>query len=418
MPPGRGAILVTTSAPATPGPVHDAVSPGRERLHGLDILRGTAMVLGVVLHAAVPYTRFDMPWVYRVRTPNPAYDLTLVAIHSFRMPLFFLVAGFFAHLVQRRLGPTPFLRQRLLRIGVPFLLGMVTLMPWMAFLVLEDQADLEAYHEVHHIVIDADEPLMVWLASLPTFHLWFLEVLLVCYLIVWCSSRLTRGGLSCPAWLDRFLGWAIRSIWPLALLVAPCMVWYADSLPGDGVSFLEYATVIPGGRIVGFCLSFFCMGWWLQGNPSARQDLRARSTRYLIVGTASLLLLLVIRWQLVRNDMQVPHLQHVTGLLAEGSTAWFLSLGFFAWGLRSIDAPPRWTMTLADASYWLYLIHLPLVFQMQILVRSWPLPNAVKFFLCLTTVTAAGLVTYRIVVRDTWLGWVLSGRRGPASRRA
>ena len=91
-----------------------------QRYHGLDGLRGFAMLLGIVLHGSLPYfsriNGFEFVW--------PADDdqsvlLALVFdfIHTWRMPTFFLMAGFFAHLVLERRSTSVFIVDRLKRIG-------------------------------------------------------------------------------------------------------------------------------------------------------------------------------------------------------------------------------------------------------------------------------------------------------------
>ena len=49
--------------------------------------------------------------------------------HSFRMEAFFLLAGFFSHLTFHRKGAGEFLRSRVLRIMVPFVVGWFILRP-------------------------------------------------------------------------------------------------------------------------------------------------------------------------------------------------------------------------------------------------------------------------------------------------
>jgi peptidoglycan/LPS O-acetylase OafA/YrhL len=75
-------------------------------------------------------------------------------------------------------------------------------------------------------------------------------------------------------------------------------------------------------------------------------------------------------------------------------------------------AEPRPAMTwLADASYWMYLVHVPLVMVAQLLVRQWPLLAEVKFVLILAAVTLLLLVSYRWCVRYTPIGSLLNGPR-------
>jgi len=390
----------------------DRSASGMEgRLHGLDLLRGVAMTLGVVLHATIPFTRVDGPWVFRVATSNPAYDLSFVVIHGFRMPLFFLLAGFFARLQQERLGPTPFLRQRLLRVGLPFVVGMLTLTPWMLSMVLKDPTDLFAFLRAHDIPVTGGKPTLVSIRYLPTYHLWFLEVLLFCYGMTWLYTASKPGSVSPPTGGLTALGRALRAVWPISLLVFPTAACFRGARLGEGVPFLDYATVVLEPSILVFSLGFFVVGWRLFGDPGARRELLKRRGAFLVTGIVALLILLGLRWQILGKGMRATGLEEGVGLVAEGMVAWFLTLGLFAWGLRVVGRPIWWARYFADASYWIYLIHLPLLFWFQIQTRTWPVPDAVKFFLWVGVVTAIGLLSYHFLVRRTWIGWILNGRR-------
>ena len=74
------------------------------RRHDLDALRALAMLLGIALHAALSF--MDFPWVVQDRVRAPEFGFVVSAIHGFRMPLFFMMSGFFtAMLWRRRIGP-------------------------------------------------------------------------------------------------------------------------------------------------------------------------------------------------------------------------------------------------------------------------------------------------------------------------
>jgi glucans biosynthesis protein C len=80
------------------------------RYHALDALRAAMMLLGLVLHAAISYIETPMPslWPYSDPQRSLAFDLTVFFIHVFRMPVFFVVAGFFAAFVYHRDGAARF----------------------------------------------------------------------------------------------------------------------------------------------------------------------------------------------------------------------------------------------------------------------------------------------------------------------
>ena len=83
--------------------------------------------------------------------------------------------------------------------------------------------------------------------------------------------------------------------------------------------------------------------------------------------------------------------------------AWLMcfgSMGLFRW----IFARERfWVRYLSDASYWLYLTHLPLVIGAQMVLVTWPISIHLKFLLISTTIVAGLLVVLpggRALYRD------------------
>jgi hypothetical protein len=72
---------------------------------------------------------------------------------------------------------------------------------------------------------------------------------------------------------------------------------------------------------------------------------------------------------------------------------------------------------VSDSSYWLYLVHVPLIIAGQALLRGLDLPAVVKFTLLIAVATAILLVSYRFLVRYTWIGRLLNGPRPLADRQ-
>ena len=66
---------------------------------------------------------------------------------------------------------------------------------------------------------------------------------------------------------------------------------------------------------------------------------------------------------------------------------------------------------LSDASYWLYLMHLPLIIVLQGAAQDWPLPSIVKLALLIAATVGFLLLCYQAFVRYTPLGTLLNGRR-------
>ena len=74
--------------------------PIRPRRYDLDALRGFAMLLGIVLHAAIPF----IPYWQDGDVGGGLLSGIFEFIHGFRMPLFFILSGYFTTMLWRGRG--------------------------------------------------------------------------------------------------------------------------------------------------------------------------------------------------------------------------------------------------------------------------------------------------------------------------
>ncbi len=102
------------------------------RRHDMDALRAFAMLLGIALHAALAY--IGIGWIVSDERASLGLGILVGAIHGFRMPLFFLLSGYFSAMLWRNRGLAHLLSQRARRILLPLALGCVTIIPamWLA----------------------------------------------------------------------------------------------------------------------------------------------------------------------------------------------------------------------------------------------------------------------------------------------
>ena len=156
----------TDAAVATQGRVESVEGAQTPvRYHALDALRATMMLLGIYLHVVVGYTG-DGRWPYIDPHPTHGINVTLGVIHSFRMPAFYVMAGFFGALLWDRRGVAAFVSNRTKRVLVPFVLFWSLLFPPIAVAVisLERGAD----QVIPFFTSGA------FLKRLHPLHLWFL----------------------------------------------------------------------------------------------------------------------------------------------------------------------------------------------------------------------------------------------------
>jgi peptidoglycan/LPS O-acetylase OafA/YrhL len=103
-----------------------AITPTARRTD-LDALRASAMLLGIALHASQSF--FPSLWVVTDSRQEPSFGILAAAIHGFRMPVFFVMSGYFSVMLMDRRGRRALVRHRFRRVFLPLLLGMVTVVP-------------------------------------------------------------------------------------------------------------------------------------------------------------------------------------------------------------------------------------------------------------------------------------------------
>ena len=101
--------------------------PDPARRTDLDALRGVAMILGIIWHALLSF--IPTPWPVQDTRQNGIFFIPFAAIYMFRMPLFFLISGFFTMFILKRHGLEGMSRQRVQRIHLPLLLALLTIVP-------------------------------------------------------------------------------------------------------------------------------------------------------------------------------------------------------------------------------------------------------------------------------------------------
>ena len=89
------------------------------------------MLLGLVIHSAMAYVTFptDRVWPFKDPHPSAFFDILVMFIHTFRMPVFFVIAGFFAAFLYTTRGANTLFHNRAQRIALPLACGWIILFP-------------------------------------------------------------------------------------------------------------------------------------------------------------------------------------------------------------------------------------------------------------------------------------------------
>ena len=394
-------------------PAHTASAA---RFHAMDSLRAFAMLLGIFLHAAMSFSRYPHEsWPIRDSQTHWIADLLILFIHTFRMPLFFLIAGFFAHLLYHRMGFAGFVRHRGMRIVLPFAVSFVIIVP-----VLDG---LWIYGSLVVGAADARSPIWpaitrhimagTFLAHLNTAHLWFLYYLIFLYAMAMVFATLAKQFVRTEMQdrTDRSVRSIMRSGWkPMILAVPTGLILY-----GTGhLTFETPVSLIPDGRQLVAYGIFFGFGWLLHRQPELLRECQRHHWIYML---GALVIAFPAYLVLGQLTLHLPIGSPLSGLLRcsavmmHALVTWLIIFGMTGFSLVFLNGPNKKIRYVSDSSYWLYLAHAPLIVYLQILLANSQLHGFLKYFLIVSISFVALFASYHLFVRFTVIGGILNGTR-------
>ncbi|MGB4487097.1 MAG: acyltransferase family protein [Pseudomonas veronii] len=361
----------------------------QERLHYMDHLRALAMLAGVLFHAALAYSPLMQP-IFPPADRQTAVVVDLVAwgLHLVRMPLFFLVAGFFAAWILASRSGAALARQRVRRLLVPLLLAWPLV--WLSLSAATDWAAANVEHPSAMLTMIAQWMQQPDPPRLPpsTVHLWFLYYLLLFAVVHWALRTLELGRLG-QRLLQRHPAWVLLG---LPLLLVPALASVSAPHPAP-------ESLVPQFWAITFYGSFFALGTLLHGRPDWIE--RARPiAKWLLPGAA--VAYLAFLWRLAVDPPSVSQLTAPwpTAVLEAGLSVWLTVLCLLA-GQSLLNRPNPVMRYLAQSAYWTYLLHLPVLFALQYRLMDVELAWPLKFLMASTVTLGVCLISYQLLVRHT-----------------
>lgn len=375
-----------------------------QRYHSLDAVRASMMLLGIVLHSAVSYVVVPLgaAWPYKDAQTSSVFDLLVYVIHLFRMPVFFVAAGFFAAMLMQRDGPRAFTVNRIKRVLLPLALFWPIVIPASMAGFLYANARAESGLDV--MTLDTGPLLRKPLLG----HLWFLWDLVLFYaatvVLLPLAARIPeawRGRIDAAfgALAPTIAGALVMSV-VTAVTLLPMMQPALDTSPA----------LAPPLRVLVAYGVFFTFGWLLFRRRDLIDAFGKSWTLPLLIGTAGAVAYLKVTVGLAVTD---PSLAHIAGCALAGLSIWMLIYAIVGAFVRLLNQQSPIVRYLSDASYWMYLVHLPFAIGLPGVLAPMPLPAAVKFTITVALTTAITLVSYHYLVRATAIGALLNGRRYP-----
>lgn len=382
-------------------------SPGSERFHALDNLRAIMMWLGIVLHVAINHITTTAPTPWRDQATSPLADLVFITIHTFRMPVFFILAAFLAAMLVDKRGYGGMLRNRVRKLALPFAMFWPTIFFSMGLLVLNYRHVM--LFDTFGLSMAAAPPRHPDRPAIGTAHMWFIY-----YLFWFCVAAGAIGIVRerIPARLRTTVASTVTMLstrwWGVPLLAIPLALAGSPYPYGMVAPYGSFIPTVPELTHNGM---FFLVGWYAYGQ---RDTLLPRwnrlGWRYLLAGLVPFIVCLKL-FQVARLEpAAIPHLNALTAF-CYGLTSWLWSFGLIGLFLRYLPRQNRLLRYLADSSYWVFLVHMLGTIGFGTLLYQAPLNAAGKMGVNILATTCFTLITYHLFVRNTWIGVILNGKK-------
>ncbi len=366
-------------------------SPGSDdfkskHYHGLDALRAFAAFLGFVLHSAMPYIDLGRISIWPVHSQSHSTILYYLVtwIHLFRMPVFFMLAGFFACLIYHNKQISSFISNRFKRIVIPFLVFWLVPSAFSVVTIVLSNLLSHSHFSIHPMYEKLREIGGLW-------FLYYLILMQLAHILV----RFTVNSSSKK--VQYWLASCIANLRKVIMMLAFITIAIIALLFGHGLSWLRYP---PSVLALHFPLFFFYASFYLAGCMLAKNsDFFQLVTRY----SWTFLLLSMVAFGFLLMIMQpyftIDGMLNLATLCIIYLVSWLTTLALFGLVVRYFQKKSRVITYLAESSYWLYLSQFSVILVMQIILVRTHLPLYSQFILICIGSMAVCLISYAVFIR-------------------
>ena len=352
----------------------------QQRRMAFDNLRTLMVLCIILLHAACAYAS-GIPWWHVQDAKSPIFDLILITIDNFALPVLFFVSGVFAPPSLKRHGAAGFIKNKLRRLGLPLLAIAVFYLPTMVYLGYLHRSTapvtfpaywsnwMASLADWDFAVITSMEQGAAYADAFSPHHLWFISLLLL-FFLGYAALRTSFAAKPAPSMsrLTWMAGLGMFAAFAVLNLLVQDWAWARF-----GPFLLFQPTRIP------IYLGMFLFGVLARPHMDRVRPFPGAWRRWLILFLVAQIAMITASraFMLVQGPAPLTHalahalLRSVLAVSAAGLFVNFLT--------ARLNGPSSWRQSLAAASYDLYLWHMPLAVYVQTLLLNAPLPLAAKF---------------------------------------
>ena len=368
-----------------------------DRFHSLDFLRALALLMGVLLHVLVLFLE-----PADGSEPRLGASIIFIWIHTWRMPLFMLLAGFFTafSLAKRDVGN--YALNRLIRLGAPILLL------WSVIPAID-----EAATELFKI-----PELISWLLydvpfTLRLDHLWFLYYLLLFYGVLLLLKSINPKIFSFISDYKLSLTRVLILWLPILILLSPLNKPTGGILGDIPTTFGE---VNIGSML--FMASFFIIGIQIHKNSQFLETLKRFRFWLPSLIVSSLIPIALLGWGGFKDEpfaFSGPLEMWIVNGLA-GSATLLLVLSIMGFAMHQISSSGQMLRWLVKLSYPIYVFHLMFVISVSGTLMFFSVNDWIVVLLGFLSGILFPVIIYYAFISWTPLDWIFNGYKNSKYR--
>lgn len=374
------------------------------RLHGLDGLRGSMMLLVAATHVACSHIVGAADWPI---VDEPSLSISIIGYLAtlFTMNVFLFLGGYFGKAQYDAKGRRSFIVDRTIRIALPLIVfwPVLRLMLYSIYVWADQVVIASGKQPPAHPVNDIATYLM---------HLWFLYFICLCYIV----AIIVRSLPSMPLeWLDRLVAAAGRYR-VLALLCAlplnSAILLTTHWQPWIGIPTPAFLPLPNLYALVGYGTAF-AAGWIVRRQPEVLDLIANAWLLNMLLAIVATLTNLYLLATVTPTPIKLTIGERLLFGPSYALAAWGWTLGLIGLVLRWVRQRSPIASYIGSASYWVYLMHIPVVCSIQILLYPLDWSPWAKFAVNASVSLAISLLSYNLFVRNSWIGSWLNGRKSP-----
>ena len=352
----------------------------KARMHNMDWIRVIAFDLLIIYHIGMIF----VPWNYHIKNNeiSESFILPMMFLNQWRLPLLFIISGMGTRYALSYKSTGLFIRERILRLFIPLLLGILIIVPPQVYLErLNQSVHYGSYFDFYKTLFQGIYPQ----GNLSWHHLWFIVYLLFFTLLLTPVFVYVRNNpenkiinkLQCA--IEKYP----LTIYSLTIPLIFIEVWlypkfgYTLAFWGDWYALAFYMILFFYGYVF---VSMKATFWKLTEHK-----------RFVFLGFAVVFAILYFILPVTSIPIPKPILRIIN------LWSWILTLLGFS--VKYLNKPSNLLSYRNEAVYPFYILHQTVLLALAFYIVKWNVSIATKFILLLISTYGITWLIYEFIIR-------------------